>query len=356
MVAITENTRMRAARLNPGDSHLTIEEMEKPSAGPDDVVVEVRAASICGSDVHHLSGDLPIADDDRPVTLGHEGAGIIVETGERVSHVEPGDRAIVNYVISCGYCDPCLAGWDNRCRNRASIGSDVNGTFAEYIRIPARSAVRMPDTIPFGWGSIAGCAVATGFHAVRRSGLEAGDTAVVFGTGGVGLHVVLLAASWLTASIIAVDPVGSKLERAQEYGADRVVNPTREDVGQVISEATNGWGVDVAFECSGSAEAMEQAVAAVKGENRFESGTTVSVGAQIEPIGADYWQIREGAITVSGDHTREELSRLVKLMATGTVDLSDSIARRIPLEDINQGIDSVENDVSLDGKIVVDPT
>lgn len=346
---------MIAVRITQGDNDLVVNEIEEPTPRPNDVIVEVRAASICGSDVHHLTGDLPIDQDDRPVTLGHEGAGVVVQTGENVTHPEPGDHVVINYVVSCGHCRHCLAGWDNRCRHRTSIGSDIDGTFAEYIRIPARSALRMPESLPFEWGSIAGCAVVTAFHAIRRSHLEAGDTTVVFGTGGVGLHVVMFASSLMSGRVLAVDPVESKLDRAEVYGADRTVNPSHEDVGAVISAETDGRGVDVSFECSGSPQAMEQAVAAVNGDNRFASGTVVSVGAQTEPISAGYWQIREGEVMVSGDHTRSELATLIGLLGENKVDLSGSIARRIPLEDVSEGIDDVANDPSLDGKIVVTP-
>lgn len=345
---------MLAARLSKGVNQLTIKDIDRPATGPSDVLVDIRAASICGSDVHHLSGDLPIDEDQRPVTLGHEGAGVVAEVGSEVNHLTPGDHVVVNYVVSCGNCEPCLKGYDNRCRNRESVGSDVDGTFAEYITIPARSAIQMPEEVPFEWGAISGCAVSTAYHAVRRADIEPDDDVVVFGAGGVGLHAVLFAARSLARTVTAVDLVDQRLEVAEEYGADVTVNPRDEDVTAVIDDLTDGWGVDVALECSGAAVAMEQAVKAINGDNRFASGTTVSVGLQEEPLKANYWGLREGQLLVSGDHTRSELREVTSLLAAGEVDLDPSIATTVKLSDIDQGIQRAGEDDALTGRIIVD--
>jgi 2-desacetyl-2-hydroxyethyl bacteriochlorophyllide A dehydrogenase len=345
---------MLAARLHEGVDRLAIEEIDRPAVGPTDVLVDLRAASVCGSDVHHLFGDLPIDEDQRPVTLGHEGAGVVAEVGSEVEHLASGDHVVVNYVVSCGKCEPCLEGYDNRCRNRESVGSDVDGTFAQFITIPARSAIRMPESVPFGWGSIAGCAVSTAYHAIRRADIEPDDDVVVFGAGGVGLHAVLFATRSLARSVTAVDLVDRRLAAAEEYGADVIVNPREEDVAAVIDDLTDGWGVDIALECSGATVAMEQAIDAINGENRFASGTTVSVGLQEEPFEANYWELREGQLLVSGDHTRAELWEVMSLLAAGEVDLDPSIATTVDLADIDEGIQRAGEDDSLTGRIVVD--
>lgn len=345
---------MLAARLHEGASELSLEDVDRPTAGPTEVLVDVRAASICGSDVHHLSGELPIDAHQRPVTLGHEGAGVVAAVGREVTHVDPGDRVVVNYVVSCGHCEPCLAGDDNRCRNRTSVGSDVDGTFAEYVAVPARSVVALPDAVPFAWGSVAGCAGSTAYHATRRAGVESGDDVVVFGAGGVGLHAVLFARRGLARTVIAVDPVTSRLEAASEYGADVTVDPGDEAVSEVVDGVTGGWGVDVALECSGSPAAMEQAIDAVDGENRFASGTVVSVGLQEPPLEATYWGLREGSLLVSGDHTRAELRRLTTLLAADAVEFEPPVATTVALADISEGVRRASEDESLTGRVVVD--
>ena len=344
---------MRAARLQQGRNHLSVEEIDKPSVGPRDVLVNVRAASICGSDVHHLSGELPIEDERRPLTLGHEGAGIVVETGDTVTSFEEGDRVTINYVISCGNCDPCLRGYDNRCRSRKSIGSDLDGTFAEYIVLPARSAIKLPEAISYELGSIASCAISTAFHAVERAELEKGDTVVVFGVGGVGLHAVLLASLSLSQTVIAVDPLDAKLDVAEEYGADVTINPDEENATEVIRGLTDGYGADVTLECSGSPLALEQAIEAINGTNRFASGTAVSVGYQPSEIKATYWGLREGQLLVAGDHTRSELRRLMKLLESKRLNLTDSISSTTELGDINDSIAQVNKGTA--GRLIIEP-
>lgn len=343
---------MLAARFKEAGKPFAIEDMEVPSIGPEDVLVEILAAGICGSDVHYKRGDS--SPSTIPLTLGHEGAGTVKEVGSNVTNVKVGDNVIVHYVISCGYCKPCLQGFDNRCRNRISIGHDVDGTFAEFIRIPARNALSMAAHVPIEWGAITACAVSTAFHAVNRSGLKKGDTAVVFGVGGVGIHAVMWAKFFGAEKVIAVDLVDSKLDAARRYGADLTINPSRDDVLGMIVRETDGWGVDVSIECSGSPKAMEQAIRAIKGKNRVESGTAVSVGLQTKPFQVEYWNIREGWITVSGDHTRFDLFQIIKLMESGRIDLSQSITHRLPLREINDGVELVESRREHVERVVID--
>jgi 2-desacetyl-2-hydroxyethyl bacteriochlorophyllide A dehydrogenase len=343
---------MLAARFKEAGKPFSVEDVTVPSIGPEDVLVEIKAAGICGSDVHYKKGDS--SPSRIPLTLGHEGAGVIKEVGGNVSNVKAGDHVIVHYVISCGFCKPCLQGFDNRCRNRVSIGHDVDGTFAEYIRIPSVNALRMADHVPIEWGAITACAVSTAFHAVNRSGLKKGDTAVIFGVGGVGIHAVMWSRFFGAEKVIAVDLVDSKLEVARQYGADLAVNPDRDDILEVVGRETEGWGADVSIECSGSSKAMEQAIKAIKGKNRVESGTAVSVGLQTKPFQVEYWNIREGWITVSGDHTRFDLFQIIKLIESGRIDLSKSITHRLPLREINDGVELVESRREHVERVVID--
>jgi len=343
---------MLAARFIEAHKPFKIEEVETPSIKEDEVLVEMRAAGICGSDVLYWRGDA--SPEKVPIILGHEGAGVIKEVGEKVRGLKIGDHVIIHYVISCGTCKHCLAGYDNRCRNRKSIGHDVDGTFAEYIKVPAKNAVKMADDIPFEWGAISSCAVATAYHAVKISNMNAGDTVVVFGVGGVGLHAILWAKFFGAGRVIAVDVVDSKLETAKHYGADLTINASKEDVLEIIKKETNGWGAEVAIECSGSHKAMEQAIKAIKGRNLFESGTVISVGYQKEPFQINYYDLREGCLKVSGDHTLKELHEIAKLLENKRIDLSRSISHRISLSEINDGIKLLQRkDVHVE-RIVID--
>ncbi len=343
---------MLAARIKKAGKPFVVEQIPVPSIGPDEVLINIRASGICGTDVHYHSGEFTPY--KVPITIGHEGAGIITAVGDNVKHLKIGDHVIIHYVVSCGNCEPCLQGHDNRCRNRQSIGIHIDGTFAEYVKVPARNALKMHDSIRFDWGAIAACAVATAYHAVDISGLQRGGTAIVFGVGGIGLHTVLWSKFFGARTVIAVDLIDSKLNAAKEYGADVLLNPTRDDVLAEVDGITDGWGVDVSIECSGSSVAMGQAIKAIKGKNRYESGTVVSVGAQSKPMQIDYWGLREGRLMVSGDHTRYDLQRIIKLLETKKISLDKSITHHIPIHMINDGIKLIESGQEHVERVVVD--
>ena len=343
---------MLAAWIEQPGKPFVVKETDVPEVGRGDVLVEIKAASICGTDVHYWTGEFEPG--KVPIIPGHEGAGIVREVGEDVKHLKKGDHVIIHYVISCGNCIQCIQGYDNRCRFRRSIGHDVNGTFAQYIKIPARNALKVADHVPFEWGTIMSCAVSTAYHALNVSGIKKGDTVVIFGVGGVGIHAVLWAKFFGAGKIIAVDLVDSKLEVAKEYGADLVINPTREDVLEIIKKETDGWGADIAIECSGSQKAMEQAIKAIKGKNIFESGKVISVGLQTKPFQIEYWGLREGWITVSGDHTRFELQQIIKLVENGRIDLSKSVTHKIGLKEVNEGIKLLKEGKEHVERIVID--
>ncbi len=342
---------MLAAFYKEKGKPFVVEETDIPRIGPDEVLVEIKAAGICGTDVHYWKGEFEPA--HIPLIIGHEGAGVVKEVGENVKNISVNDHAIIHYVVSCGICKNCLEGNDNRCRNRKSIGHDVNGTFAQFIKVPARNAVKISRAVPIEWGAIIGCAVSTAYHAVRVSGLEPGDTAVVFGAGGVGLHAVMWAKFFAAGKVIAIDLIDSKLEKAKRYGADIILNPMRDDILEIINKETEGFGADVVIECSGSTQAMIQAIKAIKGKNLFESGTLVSVGLQTKPFQFEYWGLREGWATVSGDHTLSELHQIVKLVENGRVNLSESITHRIQLTEIARGIKLVESKEEHVERVVV---
>lgn len=216
---------MLAARFKEAGKPFIVEQVDTPTIGAYEVLVEVKAAGICGTDVYYRKGEF--SPYRVPLTLGHEGAGVVKEVGNSVTHLKVGDRVVIHYIVSCGNCEPCLQGFDNRCRYRQSIGSHADGTFAEYITVPASNALKIADHVPFEWGAITACAVSTAFHAVNISGLKVGDTVLVLEVGGIGPHAVMWAKFFGARKVVAVDLVDSKLEAAKVYGADFYVNPTK---------------------------------------------------------------------------------------------------------------------------------
>jgi len=210
-----------------------VEGVDVPDVAATEVLVGVRAASLCGSDLDVLTGESPPRF-EYPLTLGHEGAGKVVETGSDVSDLGEGDRVAVHYPVTCDRCKHCLAGRDNRCADRESIGTHRDGTFAKYVAIPARNAVEI-GSLPAEWGLIVSCAVSTAYHATRIAEVGHGDSVAVFGAGGVGLHAVRWAEYFGASTAIAVDVNDGKLPLAREFGADVAVDPTCVDLSKSVT-------------------------------------------------------------------------------------------------------------------------
>lgn len=345
---------MKAARFTDGEDSFFVEDVDEPDVGPNDVLVNVQAAGICGSDVHYRDPESDFEPEETPLTMGHEGAGDIVEVGSEVDHLEPGDHVLLHYVLSCGECRHCMRGQDNRCPNRKVLGHDVDGTFGEYVSLPGRCALPMSEDVPYEWGAIASCAVATAYHAIQRADLRAGETVTVFGIGGVGQHVVMWADFFGAGKIIAIDVFEEKLTTAEEFGADVTINGREDDVLDVVMDETQNFGSDVSLECSGSGVAMEQCLKTISGSNMFASGRAISVGLQHKPFEAEYWGLREGALMVSGDHTRHELQEIIRLMEEGKIDIDQSITHHHPLPDVNEALEQLENNEGDVGRIILE--
>jgi S-(hydroxymethyl)glutathione dehydrogenase/alcohol dehydrogenase len=233
-----------------------------PKAG--EVRVEIEHSGACHTDWHAVEGDLPAG--RYPVVGGHEGAGVVREVGPGVDDLSPGDRVVTVWVPSCGDCEMCRRGHGNLCvdrsatyastlpdgttrvsRNGEAVGQYLMlGTFAEEIVVPREAVVSVPEAVPSDLACILGCGVVTGFgSAAYRADIDVGDTAVVVGTGNVGLNAVYGARQSGAGRVIAVDPVERKREIAEEFGATHTVDPTAEDQGTVVESVTDGAGADV---------------------------------------------------------------------------------------------------------------
>lgn len=343
---------MLAARYLDRDTSLSVTQISRPVPGPGELRIDLEAASICGTDLHYLDPTLDYTPDRTPITLGHEGAGRVAATGDGVERVIPGDRVAVNYVIGCGRCRHCTAGFENRCLDRSSVGHDVDGTFAESIVLPERAVAPLGSSVPFDWGSLTSCAVSTAYHAINRAGPIRGRTVLVTGAGGVGLSTIMWADVSGAADVIAADPIADQRRLAERLGADLAIDPDPESADPPPDDLEAD--VEVAIECSGSEPAMDYAIAAVAGDNEFASGTVVSVGLQETPIEVPYWGLREGTLRISGDHTRSELREIVRLLDRGRVDLDPLLTHRVALEDIEAGIETLRNPDGPVGRVVVE--
>jgi len=330
---------MKAIRLVKIGQPLEAQEIPVPPIGDRDILVRVRAAGICHSDAHYRAGTSPVR--TPPVTPGHEVAGVVEQAGQGVTAVKPGDRVALHYLVTCGACRYCAAGHEQFCPTAAMIGKHRDGGYAEYIAVPACNAVPLPEAIPFEQGAILMCSSATSFHALRKSRLQPGETAAIFGLGGLGMSAVQLARAFGALEVYAVDINPSKLALAQEYGAvpvdARAGNPVAE-----IRRLTGGRGVDVAVELIGLPLTMRQAV-----QSLAVLGRAVIAGITRQPFEIySYGELlgKEAEVMGADDHLLAELPLLIEYVRRGILDLSRVVSGTVPLDAqaINSVLDRLE--------------
>jgi len=342
---------MKAVRMTETGGLLELQEIPKPDIGDKDILVQVRAAGICHSDAHYRAGRSPMG--MMPITLGHEVAGVVEKIGSQVTNIKTGERVCLHYNVSCGHCYHCTTGNEQFCETVKMIGHHIDGGYAEFIAIPARNVIPLPDEIPFEAGATLMCASATAYHALRKGRVKTGEQVAVFGMGGLGLSAVQLARALGAVEVFAVDIQQDKLELASEYDAIPIdasrVNPAEE-----IRKLTKGRGVNVALEMIGLRKTMEQVIDSVG-----NLGRAVLVGLNQEPIAINtYTQVlgKEAEIIGSNDHLLSELPTLVDLACRKILDTSHVVSQVIPLDadKINQRLDELENFTS-DVRAVIVP-
>ena len=331
---------MKAVRMIEACKPLELQEIPVPSFGEEDVLVRVRATGICHSDAHYRLGRSPMG--RLPITLGHEIAGEVEWIGSQVTNVKAGERVCLHYNISCGECDYCKTGKEQFCTTVKMLGHHVDGGYAEYIAVPARNAIPLPEEISFTEGATLMCASATALHALHKGRVKAGETVAVFGVGGLGMSAIQLAKALGAAEVYAVDIKVDKLELASEYGAIPI-HASRVDAVDEIRKLTKGKGVDVALEMIGLQKTMEQTI-----ESLDALGRAVIVGLGQTPLEVHPYRTligQEAEIIGSNDHLLEELPLLIDMVQRKLLDTSHVVSQTIPLdaEKINQRLDDLEH-------------
>jgi 2-desacetyl-2-hydroxyethyl bacteriochlorophyllide A dehydrogenase len=342
---------MKAIRLIEVQSPLKQQNIPMPIIGENDVLVRVKAAGICHTDVHYRAGKSPVH--PLPRTIGHEIAGMVEQVGNQVTTVKVGDRVCVHYVLSCGNCYYCSTGNEQFCIQGSMVGRYVDGGYAEYVSVPKGNVVSLPDEIPFDQGAVLMCSSSTAFHALRKSRLKGGETVAIFGVGGLGTSAVQLAHAFGALDVYAVDINAEKLRLAEKYGAIPV-NAMSNDPVTEIRMLTQGKGVDVAIEMIGLPQTMKQAV-----QSLAIMGRTVIAGISERPLEIDTYREllgREAEIIGTNDHLLQELPLLLELARHGKLKLSDAITRTVPLDAdaINLALDNLEH-FSSDVRTVIVP-
>lgn len=327
---------MRAARYHGPGRPLVVEDVPLPSPGPGEALVRVRAAGVCGTELHFLSGLLNLG--VSPITLGHEMAGDVEAVAEGVPDAKPGDRVLVYYYVGCGSCEWCAKGLENLCDSIvAEYGFINDGAFAEYVKVPARNLVQLPEGLSYGDAATLGCSATTAVHAARGiAAVQPGEAVVVYGVGGVGFALLQLC-QHLGARVIAVGRNEAKLKLARDLGADATVSAAGGDVAAQVLELTGGRGADVVFELVGSAETMANSVNMLA-----KRGRLAFIGYSEDPFTAVtvLLVIKEAVVTASVGNTLEELREAVELAGRGII--KAVVDREYPLEQVNQALEDLK--------------
>ena len=344
--------KIRAARFYGVGEPLRIDKIPVSKLEPEYVLVEMKACGICGSDIHIVyEGVTPTA--YTPITLGHEPSGVIFGVGSEVRDWKIGDRVTVNPFLTCGKCINCLSGNSQICLSRRVVGIHTEGGLAEFMKIPAKNLISLPENIPFDQGGIIVDAVATPFHAIKnRGGLKAGEKVAIFGCGGLGIHGVQIAKVCGASQVIVVDAIDSALERAKKVGADEVIHPQKGNPSGKIKELTGGIGVDLALEFVGLKETIDQAVRCVRVGGRV---VVVGLGPDSVILPTPTQMVRsEFSFLGSYGSTTLEIQNVVDLVARYKLDLSGSITERYPLEEVNRGLEQLYHKIGNPIRIVIE--
>ena len=235
-----------------GDRQIDIREVPKPTPGPGEVVLAMKASGLCGSDLRPYR--LPRAQRGNPSALtvgGHEPCGIVAEVGPEVTTVRVGDRIMMHHYTGCGTCRMCRIGYTQMCLSHHEVyGFTQGGGHQDFLRVPASTCVALPDALSFEEGAACACGTGTAFHALKRLGISGIDTIAIFGQGPVGLSATQFAAS-MGARVIAVDVIPERLELATQLGADLTIDASADPPVEAIRELTHGEGADATLDATG---------------------------------------------------------------------------------------------------------
>jgi len=256
-----------------GDRKLALHEFPDPTPGPRDVVLEIKASGMCGSDLHVYRASFKPGDTAsgfargaEPVIAGHEPCGVVVAVGSGVSEKEAriGQRVMDHHYTGCGTCKHCRSGWAQMCLDGATVfGANGNGAHARYMKVPVATLVPLPDALSFETGAAISCGTGTAYGALKRLNLAGGETIAVFGQGPVGLSATQLAVA-MGARVIALDVSPERCNLAREFGAHEVIEARSNNPVEAIKELTHGEGAHKTLDTSGASEARAAAVRAAR--------------------------------------------------------------------------------------------
>lgn len=327
-----------------GNNDVRKVEVEKPTPGPGEVLVKVLAAGVCGTDLHiYTHGDWIGKSPNPEVTMGHEFVGEVIELGPGVAFeqkypevsadIRIGSRVVAEPHIPCGECYWCLRGESNICADIGHLGVTRDGSFAEYMVIPADRCSLVPEDVPTVEAAEIE-PVACAFRAVRRSRMAVGSSVVVIGAGPMGQLTAQVARLAGAGFVLVSEPNAKRREILKKTGFDRVVDPARENLVERTYEMTNGIGADIVFEVAGLSETVQQAI-----DSTRHGGSLVQVGVPTDKINVDIRRLIIGEITIIGEHaTQWDFGSAIEMVRNGKVDIGSIITQTLPMEQAIEGM------------------
>ena len=311
--------------------HLELIDLPRPEIGAHDLLIRVKACGICGSDIHGYDGStgrrIP------PLVMGHEAAGLVEAAGSEVTRFKPGDRVTFDSTVYCGECFFCLRGQQNLCDNRQVLGVSCgdyrrNGAFAEFVSVPERICYRLPDNVPFEHAALIE-AISVAVHAVSLTPIALNDTAIVVGSGMIGLLIIQSLKLTSCGRIIAIDVDDSKLKAASQLGAHETINSRTEDAKARVLALTGGRGADLALEAVGATDPIQTAIDCVR-----KGGVVTLVGNLSPKVQIPLQAVVSRQLKLIGScASNGEYPTCIDLLARGAIQVEPMISARAPLSE-----------------------
>ena len=329
-------------------------DFDTPEIGADDLLVEVRACGICGSDIHGYDGSsgrrIP------PLVMGHEAAGVVSAVGENISEFSVGDHVTFDSTVYCGKCHFCRRGDINLCDSRMVLGVSCgdyrrHGAFAEYISVPGHICYKLPPELPFEHAAMIE-AVSVAVHAVNRTPVTLGDSAVVVGSGMIGLLAIQAARLAGCSQIIAVDLEEGRLQRAKQLGATVGLKADAVDVPEEVRKLTEGRGADVALEVVGATPTVKTAIDSVR-----KGGAVTLIGNLAPTVELPLQSVVTRELSLNGTcGSKGEYPACIELLRTGAIRVDSMITAKASIDEGPEWFARLYKGEPGAMKVIIDPT
>lgn len=338
-----------------GPNNFDSGEFDKPQIGDNDILLKMKSAAICGTDIRILEGK-KTKGVRYPSIIGHEICGIIDEVGKNVKYYNVGDKVAIANVMPCKSCHSCLTGRENACLNRKAIGYEYNGGFAEYVLIPdifvdGGNVVKLPENVSFEEGALIE-PLACCIRGMKNAGTGFNDTVLILGAGPIGLMHLQLAKIAGAKQVIVSEPINSRREKALKLGADRVVNPNEEDLSKIIMTMTDGIGADIIIMAIGVPAIVNSTIKLCR------KGGTVNLFAGFAGTGESTIEVNTihyNEITLNGStaYKREDYLQSKDIVVSKKINLKEIITHRFKIDEFKKAYEVCKSGEGL--KVIIEP-